>query len=62
MVSADCIAHHAKAPRYAVVMERIHHQGLFRPGGLAQRQHIISGIIRKRRRLGVHGEDVSYGR
>jgi len=30
-----CIARHAKAPRYAVVMERIHYQGLFRPGGLA---------------------------
>ena len=29
----DCIARHAKAPRYAVVMERIHYQGLFRPGG-----------------------------
>lgn len=28
-----CIARHAKAPRYAVVMERIHYQGLFRPDG-----------------------------
>jgi transposase len=28
-----CIARHAKAPRHAVVMEQIHYQGLFRPGG-----------------------------
>lgn len=31
----DCIARHAKAPRYAVVMEPGHYQGLFRPGGPA---------------------------
>ena len=31
----DCIARHAKAPRHAIVMERIHYQGLFRPGGPA---------------------------
>jgi hypothetical protein len=30
-----CIARHAKAPRHAVVMERGHYQGLFRPGGSA---------------------------
>jgi transposase len=30
---ATCIARHAKAPRHAVVMDRIHYQGLVRPGG-----------------------------
>lgn len=29
------IARHAKAPRYAVVMDQGHYQGLFRPGGAA---------------------------
>jgi transposase len=30
-----CIARHPKAPRHAVVMDRIHYQGLLRPGGAA---------------------------
>jgi transposase len=29
---AACIARHAKAPRYAVVLDQTHYQGLFRPG------------------------------
>lgn len=29
---AVCIARHAKAPRYAVVLDQAHYQGLFRPG------------------------------
>ncbi len=29
---AACIARHAKAPRYAVVLDQAHYEGLFRPG------------------------------